>query len=124
MWAQAYIMVKYKDRGPLDLTAGPGGLDTTWAQVRPGAEGGAEACACCLVVLGVEVWNPCLAAAGPPAHGAVRGLLSRRLTTPQPQHAVSQPLLLDTAVAALSLNLLWLLLLSSCMCPLRCVLCY
>lgn len=30
---QAYIMVKYKDKGPLDLVAGPGGLDTTWAQV-------------------------------------------------------------------------------------------
>ena len=31
---QAYIMVKYKDKGPLDLVAGPGGLDTTWAQVH------------------------------------------------------------------------------------------
>lgn len=31
---QAYIVVKYKDKGPLDLVAGPGGLDTTWAQVR------------------------------------------------------------------------------------------
>lgn len=26
-------MVKYKDKGPLDLVAGAGGLDTTWAQV-------------------------------------------------------------------------------------------
>lgn len=31
---QAYIMVKYKDKGPLDLVAGPGGLDTAWAQVQ------------------------------------------------------------------------------------------
>lgn len=28
-------MVKYKNMGPpLDLVTGPGGLDTTWAQVR------------------------------------------------------------------------------------------
>lgn len=31
-------MVKYKDKGPLDLVAGAGGLDTTWAQV--GSAGG------------------------------------------------------------------------------------
>jgi hypothetical protein len=31
-------MVKYKDKGPLDLMTGAGGLDTTWAQVGFGRQ--------------------------------------------------------------------------------------
>jgi nuclear pore complex protein Nup93 len=35
---QAYLAVKFRDKGLLDITA-PGGVDTTWAQVSRAVEG-------------------------------------------------------------------------------------
>jgi hypothetical protein len=47
---QAYLAVKFRDKGLLDITA-PGGVDTTWAQVRCGSAIEQHTGDCCLSYL-------------------------------------------------------------------------